>query len=146
MQPIVILKIEIIEGERKIIETRKGNAVDRYVEIIETPILNWIGWVEPHIIKFPFFESECFAIHKPIGICSQGVAFHIQQKAEIESLKKKLEDRNPAFNGNLLKRADSRLYDLSKTIGEAIRNAVGSDLAHVFQNKKMASSQPRKSR
>lgn len=61
----------------------------------------------------------------------------LDQQREIAALKKKLEDRNPAFNGNLLKRSDQKFNDLSKSMGEAIKNAIGQDLVHIVSNKKM---------
>lgn len=59
------------------------------------------------------------------------------QKLEIDELRKKIEDRNPAFNGNLLRRVDSQLFELQKSIGAAIAAAVGQDLVYAFKDKKL---------
>ncbi len=48
-------------------------------------------------------------------------------KKENAELRKKLEDRNPAFNGNLLSQADKEYSRLQKAIGQAIFNAAGPD-------------------
>ena len=53
-------------------------------------------------------------------------------KNKVKELRKKLEDRNPAFSGNLLKQADSTFRDLQEKIGKAIYSAVGQDFTYLF--------------
>lgn len=58
-------------------------------------------------------------------------------KKQLSDLKKKLEDRNPAFNGNLLEQADREYSRLQQAIGQAIYNTVGQDATGIFKNKSM---------
>lgn len=58
-------------------------------------------------------------------------------KKQLSDLKKKLDDRNPAFNGNLLSQADKEYSRLQKAIGQAIFNAAGPDATGIFKNKSM---------
>lgn len=60
-----------------------------------------------------------------------------EQEEIIKELRKKLEDRNPAFNGNLLKRVDALAYELTKKIGDAIVGVLTPDLIHTIKYKKM---------
>lgn len=59
------------------------------------------------------------------------------QQKEIEALKKKLEDRNPAFNGNLLRQANIRFFELQESVGKSIQQTVGNDLLHILKYKRM---------
>lgn len=56
-----------------------------------------------------------------------------EKQDEINELKRKLEDRNPAFNGNLLRKTDQEFRRLSVAIGESIKNVVGQELVHAFK-------------
>lgn len=55
---------------------------------------------------------------------------------EIADLKKRLEARNTSFEKNLQWRADAKLHELEKSIGQAIVSTVGNDLAYAFKHSK----------
>lgn len=59
-----------------------------------------------------------------------------EKQIEIDQLKKKLADRNPAFNGNLIKRSEQKLDELCQTVGKLIQQALGQDYTYAFKNKK----------
>lgn len=56
------------------------------------------------------------------------------QEAEISELKRKLSDRNPAFNGNLLRKADQAFNEITYAIGSSIHNCLDRELVNAFSN------------
>ena len=60
-----------------------------------------------------------------------------EKQKEIDDLKKKLEDRNPAFNGNLLMRSDKKYKELCDLIGKTINQCLGQEYTHIFIKKNM---------
>lgn len=58
-----------------------------------------------------------------------------EKQKEIDELKKKLEDRNPAFNGNLLIKSDNTFKELCRSIGKAINQCLGQEYTHMFKGK-----------
>lgn len=59
----------------------------------------------------------------------------IEKQKEIDSLKKKLSDRNPAFNGNLIKRSEQKFNELCESAGKAIHQNLGLEYSSAFKNK-----------
>lgn len=59
-----------------------------------------------------------------------------EKQKEIDQLKKKLADRNPAFNGNLIKRSEQKFDELCQAVGKSMQQALGQDYTYAFKNKK----------
>lgn len=57
-----------------------------------------------------------------------------EKQKEIDELRKKLADRNPAFNGNLLKRADRKFDELCTAVGKSMQQTLGQEYAYAFKN------------
>lgn len=60
-----------------------------------------------------------------------------EKQKEIDELRKKLADRSPAFNGNLLKKADQKYDELCLSLGKAIQQCLGQDYTYIFKNNLM---------
>lgn len=59
-----------------------------------------------------------------------------EKQKEIDELKKKLSDRTPAFNGNLIKRSEQKFDELCQAAGRSMQQSLGQDYIYVFKNKK----------
>lgn len=59
----------------------------------------------------------------------------INQQKEIEKLKIKLNERNNAFNKQLLNRTDNKFYELRKKIGEILEQYLDKDLLQTLENR-----------
>lgn len=57
-----------------------------------------------------------------------------EKQKEIDELRKKLADRNPAFNGNLLKRADRKFNELCTAVGKSMQQTLGQEYTYAFKS------------
>lgn len=62
---------------------------------------------------------------------------NMELKKKIEDLEKRLNDRNPAFNKNLLSRVDSEFEKMREVIGKSIAAVVDKRLLRKFEHKPM---------
>jgi len=56
-------------------------------------------------------------------------------KENIKELTIKLNDRNPAFNGNLIRRSEKTLYELEIKIGNSLCEILGHEIIECFKGK-----------
>lgn len=61
-----------------------------------------------------------------------------EKDAEIATLKKRLADRNPVFNSNLLDMAEREVRRIELAVGAAIAQALGKELVHALKCKKIS--------